>query len=429
MFIDEAKIFVKSGDGGNGCMSFHREKYKPKGKPDGGDAGSGGNVILEVNEGLRTLMDFHYKRHFTAKKGEHGQGNNKHGANGADIVLRVPPGTVVKNLNGEIIFDLIKKGQKVVVAHGGRGGRGNTHFVTSTRKLPRFAEKGEKGEESWILLELKLLADVGLIGYPNVGKSTLISRISAAKPKIANYPFTTKVPNLGVVSLPEHKSFVVADIPGLIEGAHEGAGLGHAFLRHVSRTAILVHVVDLAQVEGRDFEDDFEKVNKELYLYNSELARRPQIIAGNKIDIEQGRENLKKAIKYFKKRDYPFFPISAVTGEGLDGLLWEVEKILQESEHVLEIKEQKTHKVFSFNKKQNDKEFTILKKDDVFLVKGKLIERIVAMTDFDNEEAVSYLQDRINKIGLEKKLIQAGVRDGDVVMIGSVTFDFHPLET
>ncbi len=429
MFIDEAKIFVKGGDGGNGCMSFHREKYRPKGGPDGGDGGSGGNVVLRVNEGLRTLMDFHYRRHFKAKKGKHGQGDNKHGANGDDIVLRVPPGTIVKNLNGEILFDLIEQGQEAVVSYGGMGGKGNMRFATSTRKLPGFAEKGEKGEENWVLLELKLLADVGLIGYPNVGKSTLISRISAAKPKIADYPFTTKVPNLGVVSLLEHKSFVVADIPGLIEGAHEGAGLGHAFLRHIARTATLVHVIDLAQVEGRDFTKDFENINKELYSYDPNLTKRPQVVAGNKIDIVQGKNNLKKAEEYFKKRGYPFFPVSAVTGEGVDKLLWKIEEILGESENVLETKRQKIHKVFSFDKKRTDREFTILKKDGVFLVKGKSVERMVTMTDLDNEEAVGYLQQKFNKIGLDKKLIEAGARDGDVVVIGPITFDFHPLES
>ncbi len=427
MFIDEAKIFVKGGDGGNGCVSFHREKYRPKGGPDGGDGGSGGNIILKVDEGLRTLIDFRYRRHFNAKKGQHGQGNNKHGANGDDLILKVPPGTVVKNVDGEVLFDLTENDQEAIIAYGGRGGKGNAYFVTPSRKLPKFSEKGEKSEEEWILLELKLLADVGLIGYPNVGKSTLISRVSAAKPKIANYPFTTRVPNLGVVSLPNHKSFVMADIPGLIEGAHKGVGLGYAFLRHIARTATLVHVVDLAQVEGRDFIDDFETVNRELKLYDLKLLKRSQIVAGNKIDIEQGKENVKKAEEYFEKHGYPFFPISAVTGEGVDRLLWAVENSLTVSEYTPETRGKETYRVFSYNKEKKDKSFVILKGKGSFTVKGKSIERMVAMIDLDNEEAVAYLQQRFNKMGLEDKLVEAGARDGDVVKIGSITFDFHPM--
>ncbi|HDP69464.1 MAG TPA: GTPase ObgE [Actinobacteria bacterium] len=429
MFIDEAKIFVKGGDGGNGCVSFLREKYRPKGGPDGGDGGSGGNIILEVDEGLRTLIEFSFKRHFKAKKGEHGKGSNRHGANGDELVLRVPPGTIVKSVEGEVMFDLTEKGQKEVIARGGMGGRGNVCFATSARRAPGFAEKGEKGEEKWIILELKLLADVGLIGYPNVGKSTLISRISAAKPKIANYPFTTKVPNLGVAYLENHKSFVAADIPGLIEGAHKGAGLGHAFLRHISRTAILVHVIDLAQIEGRDFKEDFEKVNKELSFYDSKLLERPQIVVGNKIDIEQGRDNLKRAEKFFGKTGYSFYPISAVTGEGVDKLIWAVQKTLEEFEPIVKTGKKEIHRIYSYEKERLEEGFTVLKENDIFVVKGKRVERIVEMTDLDNEEAVIRLQNKFKTMGVEERLMEAGAKDGDVVKIGPITFDFHPLES
>ncbi|HAW60518.1 MAG TPA: GTPase ObgE [Actinobacteria bacterium] len=425
MFIDEARVFVKGGDGGNGCVSFRREKYKPRGGPDGGDGGSGGSVILRVDAGLRTLIDFHYRRHFEAERGEHGRGSDKHGRNGDDFIIRVPPGTVVKDENGKVLFDLVEEGQEATVAEGGRGGRGNARFATSVRRAPGFAEKGEPGEARWINLELKLLADVGLVGYPNVGKSTLISRISAAKPKIAAYPFTTRVPNLGVVGLPDGRSFVVADIPGLIEGAHKGRGLGHAFLRHIDRTAILVHVLDLSGVEGRDPISDFEIVERELRLYASNLAKRPQIVAGNKLDLPSARENLTRLACYFRERDLSFFPISAVTGEGVDDLLYAVVERLEEARASLKAKRAvKTHKVF---RPSGETDFAVIRSGEgVIEVKGEIVERVVAMTDFENEEALAHLQRRFKKIGLEDRLVKFGAKEGDIVKIGSRMFDFHP---
>lgn len=327
MFIDEARIFVRGGRGGNGCASFRREKYKPLGGPDGGDGGSGGNIILKVNAGLETLMDFRYQRHFSAENGRHGEGNNKHGRRGHDLVLAAPPGTVVKDEKGNILADLVENDQEAVVARGGKGGKGNARFVTSTQRAPDFAEKGEPGEEGWITLELRLLADVAIIGYPNTGKSTLINKISAAKAKVADYPFTTKVPNLGVVSLPSGERFVVADVPGLIENAHKGAGLGLKFLRHIERTNILLHILDLA-AEGRDPVRDYDNINSELTFYKSSLKELPQIAVGNKVDLPEAKKKANEVAKIFKKRNIKFFAISALTGDGVNKLVEGIADIL-----------------------------------------------------------------------------------------------------
>ncbi len=428
MFIDEARISVKGGDGGNGCVSLHREKYRPKGGPDGGGGGDGGSVILRVNEGLRTLIDFRYRKRFAAGRGTHGQGNNKHGRRGEDTILSVPPGTVVKDATGRVIFDLTEGGMEAVVAQGGRGGRGNAHFVSASRKLPRFAERGEPGEEAEIELELKLLADVGLVGYPNVGKSTLISRVSRAKPKIADYHFTTIVPNLGVVNLPDGQSFVMADIPGLIEGAHLGVGLGHDFLRHISRTAILVHVIDLAQLEGRSFEDDFETIQRELVMYDSSLSNRPVIVAGNKIDIESARKNLSKAKEYFGAKGYPFIPISSKTGEGIDELSWLISQKLTITPPDEVIAQSGSFRLYKLDKEKEESFFEVERKDDHFIVKGRGVERMVVMTDLDNDEAVLYLQGRLKKVGVEEALLKAGAKEGDKIIIASQLFDFRPAE-
>ncbi|HBC91428.1 MAG TPA: GTPase ObgE, partial [Pelotomaculum sp.] len=286
MFFDKARIFVKGGDGGNGCVAMRREKYVPEGGPWGGDGGRGGDIVFQADKGLRTLVDFRYKRHYKAERGKHGEGKNRYGPSADDLVVRLPVGTVIRDDDtGELIADLVQNGQQVVVARGGRGGRGNAHFATPNNKAPKLAEKGEPGEERWLSLELKLLADVGLVGFPNAGKSTLISQVSAAKPKIADYPFTTITPNLGVVRVDDGRSFVVADIPGLIEGAHLGAGLGHEFLRHVERTRLLIHVLDTAGSEGRDPVEDFKVTNRELILYNPAIGSRPQVIVANKMDL------------------------------------------------------------------------------------------------------------------------------------------------
>ncbi len=421
MFVDQAKIFVKGGRGGNGCVSFRRLKYQPKGGPDGGDGGTGGNVILRVDEGLRTLMDFRYRRHYKADAGEHGKGSNKHGKNGENLVLLVPPGTVVKDTAGNLTADLISHGQEIVVAHGGMGGRGNTRFVTPASKLPGFAEKGEDGEECWIQLELKVLADVGIIGYPNVGKSTLISRISAARPKIAAYPFTTRVPNLGVVGLPDGRSFVAADVPGLVEGAHLGTGLGLDFLKHVDRSAVLLHMIDLSGQEERDPCKDFDVINQELRYYDPRLASRVQIVAGNKIDLPQSRDNLKRVSEYVKNKGYVFHAISAVTGEGVQSLVYKLAEEVDRAERKKEVETVREVK-FTF---EEDK-VSVEKEGNIFVVRGKEIERIVGMTDFENEEAVAYMQQRLDKLGVDDVLKKTGAKEGDTIRIGKVTFDFHP---
>ena len=329
-FVDEAKIYVKSGRGGKGCVSFRREKFVPRGGPNGGDGGNGGSVILIARQNMSSLLDHRYKQHYKAENGEHGRGKDQHGKNAPTLLVPVPVGTVVKDFfTGEILGDLTEDGDTLVVAKGGRGGRGNARFATPTNRAPRYAEPGEEAEERTLLLELKLLADVGIIGFPNAGKSTLISRISAARPKIADYPFTTLIPNLGVVSYNEGKTFVVADIPGLIKGAHEGTGLGIKFLRHIERTKVLIHLIDLSPLIERDPIEDYHVMNKELGAYSRDLIRKPQIIAPNKIDITEAREKLKEIKTYFKKLGIEVFPISSATGEGLQVLIKEAGKRLE----------------------------------------------------------------------------------------------------
>ena len=324
-FIDEAKIYVKSGRGGKGCVSFRREKFVPRGGPNGGDGGDGGDVIIIAKQNMTSLLDHRYKQHYRAKNGEHGRGKDQHGKNAPPLLVPVPVGTVVKNFyTGEILGDLTSDGQTLLVARGGHGGRGNARFATSTNQAPKYAEPGEEGEERTLVLELKLLADAGIIGFPNAGKSTLISRISAARPKIADYPFTTLVPNLGVVSYNQDKSFVVADIPGLIKGAHEGAGLGIKFLRHIERTRVLIHLLDLSPLNDRDPIEDFLAMNEELEAYSAELRNKPQVVAPNKIDITEAREKLKRVKSHFKKLGIEVFPISSATGEGVNELIREV---------------------------------------------------------------------------------------------------------
>lgn len=329
MFIDRAIIHVKAGDGGNGCMSFRREKFVPKGGPDGGDGGDGGDVILVADEGLSTLLDFHYRHHFRALRGAHGEGANRHGRRGGSLIVPVPVGTVVKDAGtAEMLGDVVQHGQRVVVAQGGRGGRGNARFATSTRRAPKHAEPGAPGQERRVELELRLIADAGLVGFPNAGKSTLLSRVSAARPKIADYPFTTTEPYLGVVGLSDGRSFVLADIPGLIEGAHQGAGLGHTFLRHIARTRVLIHLIDLAALE-RDPLKDFETVNGELWLYDPGLRERPMLVALNKIDLPEARSRAEATAAAISAMGYRVFPISAATGEGVEALMRAVADALE----------------------------------------------------------------------------------------------------
>ena len=318
MFVDEVEIHVRAGDGGRGCVSFRREKYVPRGGPNGGDGGRGGSVILEADEGLGTLLDFRYKRHYAAPRGGHGEGSDRHGANGADVVLRVPTGTTVRERDtGLLLGDLTSQGERLAVARGGRGGRGNARFATSTHRAPRHAEPGEPGEERVLRLELRLLADVGVVGFPNAGKSTLVARLSAARPKIADYPFTTLVPTLGLVRLDGERSFVIADVPGLIPGAAEGKGLGLRFLRHLERTRLLVHLLDLDPATGRDPVDDWRTIQAELKAYSPELAARPQLVAANKVDLDDAAPRLKRVVAMGRRRRLPVIPIAARTGQGL----------------------------------------------------------------------------------------------------------------
>ncbi|HHY37078.1 MAG TPA: GTPase ObgE [Firmicutes bacterium] len=418
MFYDKAKIYVKAGDGGNGIVSFRREKYVPLGGPDGGDGGKGGDIVFIVDPGLRTLMDFRYQRHYKAERGAPGGGAKKQGRDGQDLLIRVPPGTVIKDAEtGEVLADLTRPGEREVIARGGRGGRGNARFLSNRNRAPRFSEKGEPGEERWLELELKLLADVGLVGYPNVGKSTLLSRVSAARPKIADYPFTTLTPNLGVVQVGED-SFVLADIPGLIEGAHRGAGLGHEFLRHLERTRLLIHVLDLAAVEGRDPVQDFYIINEELDRYSRELAALPQVVAANKMDLPQAKENL-FLLREKLEPEYEIFPISAVTGEGVDRLLFRVSQLLAElPEKEKTGLEEPPVKVF----RDPAAKFDIICSGNIYIIKGKEVERIAAMTNFDQEEGVKRFQRYLERTGILEALVAKGIKDGDVVRIGKMEF-------
>ncbi len=423
MFYDYVKIFVKAGDGGNGSASFRREKFIPNGGPDGGDGGRGGNIMLVVDPNLSTLVDFHYQKHYRAEPGEAGRGKNQHGKNGDDLLLRVPPGTVARDAEAEggTVADLTRPGQQTVAAKGGRGGRGNTHFTTSKEQAPHFAEQGDPGKERVLELELKLLADVGLIGFPNAGKSSLLRRISAARPKVAPYPFTTLEPNLGLVRIGEDQSFVVADLPGLVEGAHTGTGLGYRFLRHTERTRVLVHVVDAAGTEGRDPREDVRVINRELQLYNPHLAERPQVIAANKIDLEQGRENIPLLRQGFP--DVQVYPISAATGEGLDQLLFGVYHLL--NEHRPEAPQAPEVSDLSVIRAEPERTgFTVVKTDGSWQVSGKGVERLVARFDSNNPAALRYLQHTLKHIGLDQALQSRGIRRGDIVKIREFEFEW-----
>lgn len=423
MFYDYAKVHVKAGDGGNGIVAWRREKYVPMGGPAGGDGGDGGSIILEADNNLRTLIDFRYNTHYKAERGQHGQGSSMHGRSADDKLLRVPVGTVVRDAETQqILADLTSAGQRVVVAKGGRGGRGNTHFVSSTHRSPTLAENGDAGEERWITLELKLLADVGLVGFPNVGKSTIISHVSAAKPKIADYHFTTIVPNLGMVKVDEGRSFVMADIPGLIEGAADGAGLGHRFLRHTERTKVLVHVLDISGSEGRDPLEDFAIVNQELEKYNASLMKRPMLIAANKIDIMGEVDYL--ALLREKLPDYEVFPISAATGEGLKPLVYRLAELVEQVE--LEPEETTTVEEVKVTKAVEDEVKFIIERDEagVFVVSGPEIERHWRRTNFVNEDAVSRFLQIVESMGVVKALREHGCKDGDTVRIQDVEFDF-----
>lgn len=422
MFIDTARIYIKAGDGGNGIISFRREKYVAYGGPDGGDGGKGGDVIFVADPNLSTLLDFKYRKKYIAQNGENGRGKNQYGKNGEDLYIKVPVGTLIINdETGEIIADLVKPNQKAIVLQGGKGGRGNTKFATSTLKTPRFAESGEKGKEMWVRLELKLLADVGLIGFPNAGKSTLLASCTRAKPKIANYPFTTLTPNLGVVEY-KGKSFVMADIPGLIEGAHRGEGLGHDFLRHIERTKMLIHVVDVSGNEGRDPIEDFEKINEELKLYSERLLTLPQIVAANKIDLQSGRENYPDFEKEIKKRGYDVYPISALTKEGIDKLLDKTIEILS-SIPVEEIKE--VSEVIVYTPPEEEETLNIEVKDTTYYLSGTKIDKLLKRVNLQDEHSLRYFEMLLRKSGVIDALKEKGFKSGDTINVRDFEFEYY----
>ncbi|MBT2814078.1 GTPase ObgE [Staphylococcus coagulans] len=427
MFVDQVKISLKAGDGGNGITAYRREKYVPFGGPAGGDGGRGASVVLQVDEGLRTLMDFRYQRHFKAKKGENGQSSNMHGKNAEDLVLKVPPGTIVKDVETEqTLADLVEHGQSAVIAKGGRGGRGNSRFATPKNPAPDFSENGEPGEEIEVTLELKLLADVGLVGFPSVGKSTLLSIVSKAKPKIGAYHFTTIQPNLGVVVTPDQRSFVMADLPGLIEGASEGVGLGHQFLRHVERTKVIVHVIDMSGMEGRDPYEDYTIINQELKAYAQRLEERPQIIVANKMDIPEAHDQLEQ---FKKKLNQPvkIIPISSYTRENIDQLLYEIANTLDK---VKDVDFSATEEDIGVNRvvykhTPSQDQFKITRDDDgAYVVSGNAIERMFKMTDFNSDPAVRRFARQMRSMGIDDALRERGAENGDIVRILGGEFEF-----
>ena len=425
MFTDSAKVYIRSGNGGNGHVSFRRELYVPNGGPDGGDGGRGGDIIFEVDDGLNTLVDFRHVRKYAAGNGEEGGKRRCHGADGKDLIVRVPEGTVVKDLEtGKVITDMSGENRREVILKGGKGGLGNMHFATATMQVPKYAQPGQPGQELWVQLELKVIADVGLVGFPNVGKSTLLSRVSNARPKIANYHFTTLNPHLGVVNLGDGNSFVMADIPGLIEGASEGAGLGHEFLRHIERTKVLLHVVDAASVEGRDPIEDVHAIMDELSAYNPELLKLPQAIAANKLDaVYEGADPLADLKKEFEPMGILVFGISAVSGEGVNDLLYYLYDVIRKTD--------RTPKIF-------EKEFEIeyvgdrslpytVEKDEegIYVVEGPRIEKMLGYTNLDSEKGFDFFQKFLKQSGILADLEKAGIQEGDTVRMYGLVFDYY----
>ena len=434
-FTDLSHINVKGGDGGAGCMSFRREAFVPKGGPDGGDGGHGGSVIVEADAQLSSLIDYRYKHHFRAGRGTHGQGARRYGRDGEDLVLKVPLGTVVRELDPQTqtpmyqIADLTQPGERVIVAPGGAGGRGNIHFVTSVRRAPAFAEKGEPALEHWIELEMKLMADAALVGMPSVGKSSIIARISAARPKVADYPFTTLVPNLGVARATSGQSFVAADVPGLIEGASEGKGLGHQFLRHIERTALIMHVVDVTGgYEGRDVIEDYATINAELAAYASELAVRPQVVVANKCDLPGCEEAVERLRAAAEADGHEFFAVSAATGLGLDALVNRVAAMVADLRREVAAAEPECDltETWERNRQRRDNRMIIRREErHVWRVSGAAIERMVVQTDWENDEAVAFLQHRFDRCGLDLQLAKAGAVNGDEIRILGFAFTYE----
>ena len=420
MFVDEVIIKVKAGNGGDGCTAFRREKYIPDGGPFGGNGGRGANIIFETDLGLRTLLDLRYQKLIKAPKGANGEGKNKNGKGASDVIIKVPLGTTVKDMDtGLIIADLTKKGDSVIVAKGGRGGRGNTAFATATNPAPNFSEHGEPGEEKTLKVELRLLADVGFVGMPSVGKSTILSKISGSKPKIAAYHFTTLNPNLGVVKTIDGRTFVAADLPGLIKGASLGEGLGDKFLKHIQRTRVIAHIIDMSGLEGRDPLEDYETINKELKDFDEKLILKPQVVIANKMDLEGAKENLER---FKEKYNVPVYEVSAITNKGLDKVLVkiadELDKIKEEplfSDEAFE-----SHVLYKFKKEQP---FTITRDNDIYVVKGKEIEKLFHMTKFTDEGAIRFAR-KLRKMGIDDKLLEMGAKYGDKVQIEDLIFEF-----
>lgn len=426
MFADRAKIIIKSGKGGDGHVSFRREKYVPDGGPDGGDGGKGGDVIFEVDEGLNTLTDYRHRRKFAATPGEQGGKRNCHGRNGEDLILKVPEGTIIKDAqSGKVIADMSGANRRVTVLRGGRGGLGNQHFATSTMQAPKYAQPGQEAIEIEVQLELKVIADVGLVGFPNVGKSTFLSRVTNAQPKIANYHFTTLQPNLGVVDMEDGNGFVIADIPGLIEGASEGVGLGHEFLRHIERTKVMVHIVDAAGTEGRDPIADIKAINKELAAYNPELLKKPQVIAANKMDAVYGDENeiIQKLRDEFEKDGIKVYPISAVSGQGLRELLFEIRDLLAKCPKETFVYESEFDPALNFFK---DEPYTVTRADDgAFVVEGPKIDKMLGYTNIESEKGFLFFQKFLKEQGILKDLEERGIVDGDTVRMYGHEFDYY----
>ncbi|MDP5865086.1 GTPase ObgE [Streptococcus mutans] len=432
MFLDTAKVSVKAGRGGDGMVAFRREKYVANGGPWGGDGGRGGDVIFVVNEGLRTLMDFRYNRHFKAKAGEKGMTKGMHGRGAENLYVSVPQGTTVRDAQtGKVIADLVKNGQEFIVAHGGRGGRGNIRFATPRNPAPEISENGEPGEERELALELKILADVGLVGFPSVGKSTLLSVITAAKPKIGAYHFTTIVPNLGMVRTKSGDSFAVADLPGLIEGASQGVGLGTQFLRHIERTRVILHVIDMSASEGRDPYEDYLAINKELETYNLRLLERPQIIVANKMDMPQAAENLeqfkeKLDANYGEFDDKPqIFPISGIAHQGLDALLDATAQLLAQTDNFLLYDESDMQEEAYYGFEEEEKAFDISRADDAaWVLSGEKLEKLFVMTNMERDEAIMKFSRQLRGMGVDQALRERGAKDGDIVRIGKFEFEF-----
>ena len=422
MFTDYVKIIAKAGNGGNGAISFRREKYVAAGGPDGGDGGKGGDIFFEVDPDSNTLINFRYNKKYKAENGKNGEGSNKYGRSGEDLYIKVPIGTIIRDAKtNRVLADLSTKGQKELILAGGRGGKGNSHFATSTRQAPRFAQDGEKGEEKELILELKLIADVGLIGFPNVGKSTFLSMTTSATPKIADYHFTTLEPNLGVVKTEYGDSFVIADIPGIIEGASEGTGLGLQFLRHIERTRLLLHVIDVSGSEGRNPVDDFYKINEELKKYSEKLSERKQIVVANKIDVMQDENLYKELEKVAKENNMEIFKISAATGDGISELIKHISKVLKElpKENLIEIQDRK---VYTLDDKD---EYKITKEDGIFVIKGEAVERIMRRVNIADNESLYYFQKSLDNLGVNQKLKEMGIEEGDIVKIDDYELEWE----